>query len=324
MRLSLNPLKNLIASQPAVLALAGAAYGMVYGCTVRRREDRYVVRKGQREIHLAPRHGIYLIDAIKRFERFHRSVAAERIGAADVVDFSVPKAHRIPWLGVDIFYTSLAEEEADHEAYMRRLALKPGDVIFDIGAYCGATTYLFSKAVGEEGRVVAIEADPENHRALVSNIQRLGLRNVEVVHAAVWSSSGTLSFAAEAAMGSAVVATGPRKAKAVDVPALTFADVLARVGLDRVDHVKMDIEGAEFEVLGPNRSFFERYRPNVMLEVHKNSEGVVGFDEIARFFTDLGYGVVRDIDDLVYCDPVEDRVSVKKRLTEDRPTVGMG
>jgi FkbM family methyltransferase len=296
--------KKVIVARPLALFVVAAVYALAHGCSLGRRKDRYVVSKGRREIHLALGHAVYIFDMVRQFEDCFVDVAPESIGGVEVVDFSTPKLHRIPWLGVDIFYNSLAEEKADVDAYMRRLAPGPGEVVLDLGAYCGATAYAFSRAVGEQGRVVAIEADPKNYSALAGNVERLGIGNVESIQAAVWSSSGSLSFAAEGSLGSAVVAVGPRETNAIEVDALTLDDICARAGLSQVNHVKMDIEGGEYEVLWSSRDFFARHRPDIMLELHNNSAGIVDYDGVGNYFLDLNYSMERDIGTLVYCRPI--------------------
>lgn len=303
MRGLIRRMKAAIVARPWALTGLAAIHAATRGCAIVRRADRYVVKKGRREIHLALRHGVYLFEAAGRFERCFGAVRPERIGDAEVADFSTPKVHHVPWLGADLLYTSLGEEKADVEAYLRRLAPAGGDVVLDIGAYCGATACAFSQAVGPGGRVIVVEADPMNYRALTANIERLGLANVEPVHAAVWRSSGTLGFAAEGALGSAATVVGPRDADSVEVAALSLDDLCERLDLRRVDHVKMDIEGAEYEVLPASRGFFERFRPKVVLEIHKTPGGIVDLPGVRRFFEDLGYVVERDIDNLVYGRP---------------------
>ncbi len=299
----IRAMKAAVVARPWALTWLAAAHAATRGCAVFRRADRYVVKKGRREIHLALGHGVYVFETAGRFDRCFGAVRPERIGDAEVADFSTPKVHHVPWLGVDLLYNSLGEEEADVEAYLRRLTPRSGDVVLDIGAYCGATACAFCRAVGREGRVIAVEADPLNHRALAANVERLGLANIEPVHAAVWSSSGMLRFTAEGALGSAAASVGPREAGTVEVAALTLDDLCERLDLRRVDHVKMDIEGAEYAVLASSRGFFERFRPKVVMELHRNPAGVIDFAAVKRFFEDLDYVVERDIDALVACRP---------------------
>jgi FkbM family methyltransferase len=64
---------------------------------------------------------------------------------------------------------------------------KEGDIVIDVGAYIGPYTIIASKRVGENGKVVAIEADPDNFDLLNRNIQLNKLSNVIALNYAVYS-----------------------------------------------------------------------------------------------------------------------------------------
>jgi protein-L-isoaspartate O-methyltransferase len=62
--------------------------------------------------------------------------------------------------------------------YLEEYVPREGDVVIDVGAYTGDTVVIFSKLVGEEGRVIAFEPDTRNFEELVKTIQNLRLKNV--------------------------------------------------------------------------------------------------------------------------------------------------
>src|SRR5262249_13437393 len=155
----------------------------------------------------------------------------------------------------DFLFTSLPEGHSTNAAYLNGFQPKIGDVIIDAGAYCGLTTCLFSQAVGPGGKVIAVEADPHNFGALISNIGDRRLENVIPLNAAIWGGGGVLQVGAGGNKGFGVAEVGPRQANLVSVEAVTLAGLCDRYGVDRVDHVKMDIEGAEYEVLLSSRDF---------------------------------------------------------------------
>jgi FkbM family methyltransferase len=137
---------------------------------------------------------------------------------------------------------------------------KPGDVIIDVGAGIGAETQVFSEAVGPEGRVISVEANPTTFAQLTARIERNRLDNVVPVHAAVvdrarlvyvedrddLSERNTVSFAHRAS----------------DLPdpvsGLSLDDICDRVGIDRVDFLKMNIEGAEAAAIDGSTRTIER------------------------------------------------------------------
>jgi FkbM family methyltransferase len=118
--------------------------------------------------------------------------------------------------------------------------------ILDCGANVGLAS-LYFKRLYPDARITAYEADPRLFAMLTSNLRRNRAGDVNAVHAALWTSSGTVSFAAEGTDSGMVAALpGTPPAEAVSVPSLRLRDVLAA---GRVDLLKLDIEGAEDAVL---------------------------------------------------------------------------
>jgi len=117
--------------------------------------------------------------------------------------------------------------------------LAPGSVVVDLGAHLG-TFALVAAQLGH--RVVAVEASPRNVRSLEASIRRNGFTGVEIARAAVSDRAGKLRFREEGAYGQ--VATTAQLGL-TEVDADTLPTILSGLGIERVDLVKMDIEGSE-------------------------------------------------------------------------------
>ena len=122
----------------------------------------------------------------------------------EVVDYSCAKVHCLRPSGDQFRFTGLAEAEATTRVYVDWALLQPGQLVLDLGAYCGGSTVAFARAVGAAGHVFAMEPDPTNASALRENLMRHGTTNVTVREAGVWGSTTRLPFVAEANMGSAL------------------------------------------------------------------------------------------------------------------------
>jgi FkbM family methyltransferase len=123
----------------------------------------------------------------------------------------------------------------------------PAETIVDLGANVGlATLRLLASHPG--ARVVAVEADP----ALVPRLRRnvAGLP-VTVVHAAVCGASGerVLYTSRSSSWVNSLSPNGDSR-NGVRVPAISFEDLLVTNGIERVDLLKLDVEGAEWEIVG--------------------------------------------------------------------------
>ena len=148
-----------------------------------------------------------------------------------------------------------------------RHQLKPGMVVFDVGANLGYFSMIAGELVGEGGRIICVEPDPRVVEVLRKNVGVNGLKNATVVQAAAYNSSGEVSLGcAPATSWSGIYYERPTRR--VPVRALTLDSLLKQLGLDRVDFVKIDVEGAESVVLEGMPEILLRYRPHVLLELH--------------------------------------------------------
>jgi FkbM family methyltransferase len=143
---------------------------------------------------------------------------------------------------------------------------KPGMVIFDVGANVGFYTLLLASQVGPAGRVHAFEPDPLSFAIL--RRRAAGRPNIEIHQAALGDHTGRVRLftnRSNRADNRVHDSLGGETAEAVEVPLTTLDDYCAAQGLDRLDAVKMDIQGAEVAALTGFRSTFARLRPQWML-----------------------------------------------------------
>lgn len=154
------------------------------------------------------------------------------------------------WVEPKPRYFSLAE---DH--WFGEYRPKRGDVIFDIGAGRGEDTLPFSEAVGPEGRVIAIEADPTSFDLLKRLCVLNSLKNVTAFQLAVMDRPGTVNIS-QAGLWEANTASWASSQSAADavVEAKTLDDLCKELKIERIDFLKMNIEGAEVPALNGMKS----------------------------------------------------------------------
>lgn len=129
--------------------------------------------------------------------------------------------------------------------------LSDGDVLIDIGANVGAVSIPGARLVGAGGSVVAVEAIPSTAGRLRRNIERNSLTNIRVVEAAVSDEKGDLELhvPTEYNRGATSVIDSEGSVEAFTVPAAPLGDLLTADEIARTRVVKIDVEGAEPEVL---------------------------------------------------------------------------
>jgi FkbM family methyltransferase len=144
-------------------------------------------------------------------------------------------------------------------------AVHPGDVVLD----CGANIGMFTKTALASGAslVVAIEPAPDTLECLRRNFaQEISQRRVIVYPKGVWDHDDFLNLAVdEHNAGSNSVVLDLDRPKSVRVPLTTIDEMVAELKLERVDFIKMDIEGAEKPALKGARVTLNRFRPRMSI-----------------------------------------------------------
>jgi FkbM family methyltransferase len=160
------------------------------------------------------------------------------------------------------------------------VGVRAGDVVIDGGGAWGDTALYFAHAAGPQGRVRTFEFEPANLERLRAN---LGLNpelaaRVEIDERALWHASGERLAIVPFGPGTKIAAGGE-----LDVPSAAIDDL----GLERVDFIKLDIEGAELAALRGARATLVRDRPRLAISLYHRPED---WTTIPRFLDGLGVG----------------------------------
>lgn len=195
-------------------------------------------------------------------------------------------------IGEDVGFTPHMIFEGYWEFWLTRhfaKAIRPGDTVIDIGANLGYYTLLAAELVTGSGRVVAIEPNPEVFRRLSASIAvngyagRIEAQNVALAGA---GESGTRPFFVPHGEPKNGRFLSPGEDRAVLAAFGTLGDVVLGTldpdRFERVDFIKIDVEGAELAVLAHLRPILERFRPKVVCEV--NFSRGYGWDDVASAF----------------------------------------
>jgi FkbM family methyltransferase len=140
--------------------------------------------------------------------------------------------------------------ESDARDYwLQHYLPQEGDVIVDVGAGRGEDTFTFSRAVGESGRVIAIEAHPVTFEVLKNFCRLNRLTNVTLLQLALMDKPGTVGMAESNSSWTENAIDYGRGAPGVSVRASTLEQVCEQEGLEDIAFLKMNIEGAERDAL---------------------------------------------------------------------------
>lgn len=173
------------------------------------------------------------------------------------------------WLG------SLERDKLAHFA----AALSPGSTVWDIGANVGLFTLPAALGVGPGGRVVAFEPFPPNLDHLDRHLALNGLTNVTVVPAAVGAEAGWLTMSE----GSSPSEFHADPAGTWRLPAITLDAWRRETGAGAPAVVKIDVEGAEAEVLAGGAETFAECHPVFFLALHSEAARMTCGDFLTRW-----------------------------------------
>ena len=136
-----------------------------------------------------------------------------------------------------------------------------GDIALDVGAGVGHYTILFSRLVGDTGRVYAFEPDPFMFSMLRANIRLNNLTNVIAEQAAIGDSNGEMTFYMSTVGQSSLIAM--RGLRSIIKVKVCTIDSL---NLSRLDWIKIDTEGTEADVLRGMRETLTNQCPKMLIE----------------------------------------------------------
>lgn len=174
-----------------------------------------------------------------------------------------------------------------------RLRPPPGGVVMDLGGNIGATAVYLAQTVGPAGRVIVYEPDEDNLRVLRANLELNGQPRVDVVPLGLWNKEDTLTFHAGGGYTSSFqptnyIAAEPARYRTLRVPVTTVDREVERLGLPRLDLIKIDIEGSEVQALEGARETLRRFRPDLVVECH-TVEGQSTEAAVLRLLREAGY-----------------------------------
>lgn len=150
--------------------------------------------------------------------------------------------------------------------------MQPGARVLDLGAHVG-TFALAAAALGCQ--VVAVEASPHNVALLNMSVAQNGFDRMRVLEAAVTDHPGFLDFVQGGPFGA--VANPAMQSPSIQVLAVTVDDVLAAVGWEQVDLIKVDVEGSEVAATrGMSRLLARADAPMVLFESNGHTLGRFG------------------------------------------------
>jgi len=190
-------------------------------------------------------------DFISRFGGFSATFVASVSSRMPILITRHGDAWRHRWLSNSLYNESPMafphhEGILNWSIFTNSFAPRVGDIVIDAGAGIGTELRRFSKSVGDSGRVIAIDASGVCCDYMNLQIRDLGLSNVEVINFAIGSHDGTIQFENN---GTSLRNRISKTGEGSSVKVKPLDSILDERSITHVDFLKLNIEGAEFEVL---------------------------------------------------------------------------
>jgi FkbM family methyltransferase len=176
--------------------------------------------------------------------------------------FDIPDLPSFVWQFKEIFVDEIYKFNSENKE----------PIIFDCGANVG-TSCLYFKQLFPNAKIKAFEADPMIANVLKSNLAKNGISDVEVINKAVWIDDGGIEFGSEGADGGSINASGNK----IKIDSIRLQDFLDKE--PEVDLLKIDIEGAEYEVLKDCANSLSNVK-NIFVEYHSWNSSTQKLSEI--------------------------------------------
>jgi FkbM family methyltransferase len=186
--------------------------------------------------------------------------------------------------------------EPDATATMRQL-IQPGMTVFDVGANVGYFTLLFARLVGETGTIVAFEPTTWAIRKLRRNMSLNDFRNIVAEQLALSDTAGEVETSSmQTAFRASWPLTDSRERAPEAVTLLPLDSYVRRANIERVDFIKVDVDGYEHRVVQGAAETLRAHQPHMMLEIGREAMSELGdrSEDLVELLSSLGYSFLTE------------------------------
>lgn len=206
-------------------------------------------------------------------------------------NFAEVQGHKMFLDSKDSLYLSI---HGIHEPFVTEFVkkeVKKGNVVLDIGANIGYYTLIFAKMVGEDGKVFAFEPDPTNFSLLKKNVEINDYKNVVLVQKAVSNKTGKGKlYISEDNLGAHTIYNSNDNRQWIEIEVIRLDDYFKNYN-GKIDFIKIDIEGAEYEAIQGMRNLLKRNNVTIVTEFNTFAlkRSIIQPEEYLKLLIELGF-----------------------------------
>jgi FkbM family methyltransferase len=230
-------------------------------------------------------------NAKEQFKLFYYRLLKPKKVTFDLVEDKGKVVYKTGFQNISLItHEALYPIVADFDYYQHFYRVKSGNTVIDAGANCGHLTVFFSKLVGQSGKVFAFEPDKFNIERIQKNMslnQDL-VDNIKIEDLLLWDKNEWIDFYEAGTVGSSAVWM-PDAEHCVKKQTITIDDWVKNNNLQKLDFIKMDIEGAEIEALDGCVETIRTLQPNFAIASYHVVNEEKTYIKVEAFFRQMKY-----------------------------------
>jgi FkbM family methyltransferase len=216
-----------------------------------------------------------------------------------ILKISVPKYGYKVYCPINATINEFKMLTSHEEQIIQHFRPVTGDVVVDVGAYIGRYSLIASKHVGLLGKVISIEANPNNFEMLIRNVRLNQITNIKCINCAVYSHESKIKLYLVGERDSRTyygtllsTRANEGREKCVEVNSYSLDQILETRGINQVNWIKIDVEGVEYEVLkGAAKTISRSNDLSLLIEIHNVTRDRTHYEPIVKFLNSYRFKI---------------------------------
>lgn len=173
--------------------------------------------------------------------------------------------------------------------------VSPGSCVIDVGANVGEVSMNMAQRAGDMGRIIAFEPDPLNYKLLQKNLSLNTFKNILTIPKGLGDSNAKYAFSRNLSNsgGNRIASVNSSSIQEAFIETIKLDDFIIENNIEKVDVLKIDVEGFEYNVLKGAINVLAKFKPKLFIELNDNNLKDQGSssEELLRLIESLSYKI---------------------------------
>ncbi|MDF1672247.1 MAG: FkbM family methyltransferase [Vicingaceae bacterium] len=175
--------------------------------------------------------------------------------------------------------------------------IKNSNTVIDIGANIGETSLNFAKLVGDKGKIYSFEPDPINYKSLEYNLSLNNFKNISLNNLGLGNQAGTFkihTYDNNNKGMNRIVSNNSEVENYREISVTTLNDYVKKQSINKIDVIKIDVEGFELNVLKGAKDVLKQFSPDLFIELDESNLIEQGSSaiELIALLSEFNYNIV--------------------------------